>query len=275
MSPDAQLSQNTLTTAKMPPESTDMTKNIITILLDNVAGDSTAGQLIVNIGGYDAPFRRVAFASRSRMAIEVSTPRNVPGAGQVTMVVASRAGTAPWSATSDFNFIDPRYVLTSLEGSPMQFPSSGAQRVRVSVSNLPVGAAGAEDDVTVTFGGVSAQAISVESVIGNVMTVQVTPPAYTLSATDGGMAAVLMKVALRSDPTAFAETRVAFYGAPTFSAQFDGKGTAVILTFDQETGEGASSLSSGCLCALNARYSIRDTPCRKRDFSHTCAAVKR
>jgi len=254
----------------MSSESMDMTKNIITILLDNVAGDSTAGGLIVNIGGYDAPFRRVAFASRGRMAIEVSTPRNVPGAGRVTMVVASRSGTAPWSATSDFNFIDPRYVLSSLEGSPLQFPASGAQRVRVSVSNLPVSAAGAEDDVAVTFGGVSAQAISVESVIGNVMTVQVTPPAYTLSATDGGIAAVLMKVALRSDPAAFAETRVVFYGAPSFSAQFDGKGTAVILTFDQETGAGVSKLSSECLCPLNARHSIRHSVSHACLLTHVC-----
>jgi hypothetical protein len=223
--------------------STDTSNNVITIVLDNVPDARAAGGLLVNFGGYDAPLRRVAFASRSRIAIEVDTPTNIPEAGKMTIVVTPQAATPSWSASSDFTFIDPRYVLTNMESTLLAFPSSNAQPFKVSVSNLPVHGFGAVDEVAVSFAGVSAQSFSIESIVGNLMTLLVTPPAFALSSTDGGFAVKFMKVTLLSDPSIFAETRVEFYGEPTFSAEFDGKGTAVILTFNQKTGLCSKTLS--------------------------------
>ena len=244
--------EDELTIERISPDSSDTSKNIVTILLDNVPDASAAGELIVNVGGYDAQLRRVAFASRSRILIEVITPRDISDAGKVTILVASQAATSTWSSTSDFNFIDPRYVLTNLESEPLIFPSSGAQPVRVSVSNLPVTVAGAADEVSVSFAGVSAQAFSIESIVGNLMTLRITPPVYTLSGTDDGFAAAYMTVSLRSNAAMFAETRVEFYSAPTFSAEFDGKGTSVILTFDQDTDRASMGVStSDCTLMLS------------------------
>jgi hypothetical protein len=224
-----------LTIERMFPGSLDTSKNVLTIMLDNVPGALAAEGLLVNFGGYDAAFRRQAFSTQSKMAIEVNIPRNI-GPGKVTMVVKSLLGATSWSATSDFNFIDPQYVLISLEKSPLVFPSSGAQPFTVSVSNLPVSEFEAADVVAVSFAGVSAQLYSIQSIVGNLMTLLVTPPAYTISSTDGGSSTVLMTVSLRSDPSIFAEMPVEFYGIPTFSAEFDGKGTSIILIFDQITG---------------------------------------
>jgi hypothetical protein len=217
-------------------DSTDTSNHVITIVLDNFPDTSAAEGLLVSFGGYSAPFRRVAFSSRSKIVIEVDRPKNIPEAGKLTMVVASPGATSSWSASSDFNFIDPRYVITNLESTPLAFPCSKAQPFKVSVSNLPVQGFGAADEVAVYFAGVSAQSFSIESIVGNLMTLLVTPPAFELSSTEGGFAVKFMKVTLRSDPSIFAETRVEFYGEPTFSAEFDGKGTAIVLTFNQKTG---------------------------------------
>ena len=218
----------------MFPDSSETSKNIVTIWIDNIPGGLGVSRLLVNFGGYDAMFRRVAFTTQSTIAIEVNTPANILEPGKVTMVVKSLSGTISWSANSDFNFIDPQYVLTNLESSPLAFPSSGSQPFKISVSNLPINVFGAADEVVVSFAGVSAQSFSVESVIVNLMTLLITPPTYKISTL--GSSTVLMRVSLRSDASIFAETHVEFYAEPTFSAEFDKKGTGVFLVFDQKTG---------------------------------------
>ena len=61
-----------------------------------------------------------------------------------------------------------------------------------SSCSKPVTVAGAADEVSVSFAGVSAQAFSIESIVGNLMTLRITPPVYTLSGTDDGFAAAYM-----------------------------------------------------------------------------------
>jgi hypothetical protein len=218
----------------MFPGSSDSSKSIVTIWIDNIPENIPASGLEVNFGGYDATFRRVAFTTWSTIAIEVNTPAHILRPGKVTMVVQSLSGTSSWSAYSDFNFKDPQYVLTNLESYPLAFPSSDAQPFKVSVSNLPINEFGAADEVVVSFAGVSAQSFSVESVIGNLMTLLITPPTYKISTS--GSSTVILRVSLRSDVSIFAETHVEFYEEPTFTAEFDKKGTGVFLVFDQRTG---------------------------------------
>ena len=234
-------------------DSTDIptcnSKYVITVLLHDVPATSVVEEVLVSFGGYEAQFCRTVHRSQSRIEIEVETPRNIPGPGKVTMIVKYGAPNSIWSASADFTFIDPRFVLTNLNRAPLAFPTFGAQPFKVFVSNLPVHGFEARDAVAVSFGSVSAQSFSIHSISAAGITLLITPPAYTISFKDKGFSTEVMRVSLRSDASLFAETHVEFYGEPTFSAAFDGKGTKILLSFDQKTG-----MCKVCLPCIDARF---------------------
>jgi cysteine-rich repeat protein len=221
--------------------------NVVSIVLENAPDFTdlldTAGlvkqdsntDVLASFDGIVASLRRVVILNTHRLVLEVQVPPNITTAGKVLLVVTMHTPLAqPLTATTDFTFIDPKYVITSNQND---FPIVGAAAFFANVTNLPVGLFGAADEIEILFEDLSAKSFSVIShQAPSTLQLVIFPPDFPLSRSNGTMKAVFMSIFLRSDPSVSAQMQMFFWAPPAImSAEFDGKGTSIVMHFDQPT----------------------------------------
>jgi cysteine-rich repeat protein len=221
--------------------------NVVSIVLENAPDFTdlldTAGivkkdsntDVLASFDGIVASLRRVVILNTHRLVLEVQVPPNITTADKVLLVVTMHTPPAqPLTATTDFTFIDPKYVITSNKNN---FPTVGAAMFFANVTNLPVGLLGAADEIEILFEDLSAKSFSVISHQDpSTLQLVIFPPDLFLSRSDGAMKAVFMSIFLRSDPSFSSQMQMFFWAPPAImSAEFDGKGTSIVMHFDQPT----------------------------------------
>ena len=223
------------------------TDNVVSIIVENTPDFSnlidSAGlvkqdsnmHVQVTFGGIVASLQRILISSTHRVVLQVQVPPDITTAGKVFLEVSLHMPPAlPLNATTDFRFLDPKYTVSS---STKDFSSVDSAAFLANVTNLPVSKFGAADEIEIQFHGLSAKSFSVISFQApSTLQLAILPPDLHLSRSDGTFGAVFMSISLRSDPSVSAQMQTFFWAPPDIlSAEFDAKGTAIVVHFDQPT----------------------------------------
>eukprot|EP00961_Rhodomonas_salina_P247637 3345489-Rhodomonas_salina.1 len=209
--------------------------------------ESATNQLLVQIGQSFATdlVIRNQDTKEKRLTFEV-TPPAFTQAGQETMKITTIFGTKTTEVEVDFNIVDDVIVL-GCSGECLA-PSYGASPFTAYLVNLPVDDALEANDLSVTFDGVRAVSVDVQSANSSHVVLSVTPPDCADCDQPNAELTVDFRVEIRKgiESGVGATTDLTYVPPPKIaSARFRGSGVSIVVLFDTPTNR-AGMTSQDC-----------------------------
>jgi hypothetical protein len=182
-----------------------------TVLIDSARG----GEIAIE---FDVPV--MSSVGKKMGSLEVNTP----------------ARALPISLNFQVDLFDRSISVACVGAGGCRGPATGAMDLALRVANLlpSVTDEPISNIITISFGSLSSNSVTLQSADSGIVMLSVVPPACDSCSFSNGVATVRMTIALRSDPTIAVSEAYNYWRAPRIvSAALGPRGTTIMVKMDQ------------------------------------------